>query len=96
MWTHPGPSGPDYPFFTELGDMEINTRIRGVLVSRANLNLGSGLVPLRERVDNPWVSLLALAFSYLCQSPFLNVGVFLCRVSGTLIAPHEGSPYLRM
>jgi hypothetical protein len=53
--------------------MEINTQIRGVLAHRADLNLGSGLVPPRERVDIPWVSLLGLALSYLCQSLFLNV-----------------------
>jgi hypothetical protein len=70
---HPGPSCPSCPFSTESGNTEINTQIRGVLAHRADPNLGSSLVPLRERVDNPWVSLLGLALSYLCQSLFLNV-----------------------
>jgi hypothetical protein len=52
--------------------------------------------PLRERVNNPWVNLLGLAFRYLCESPFHNIGMFLCRVLGGLVAPHGGSPYLRM
>jgi hypothetical protein len=56
-WMHPRPSCPDRPISTELGDMEINARIRGVLAPRADLSLGSGPVPLRERVDSPWVSL---------------------------------------
>jgi hypothetical protein len=48
---HPGPSCPDCPFFRELDDTEINTQIQGVLAPRADPNLGSGPVPLRERFD---------------------------------------------
>jgi hypothetical protein len=96
MWMRPGPGCLDYPFSTELGNTEINNRIRGVLAPRADPNLGTGLPPLTERVNSLWVSLLCLAFSYLCQSPFLNVGMLLCRVSGVLIAPCGVSPYLRM
>jgi hypothetical protein len=77
-----GSSCPNYPFSVELGDMELSTRIRGVLPFGADPNHGSGPVLLRERVDCPWVSLLGLAFSYLCQSPFLIVSMLLCRVSG--------------
>jgi hypothetical protein len=96
MWMHPGPSCHDRPFSVELGDTEINTRIRRVLAHGADLNLGSGSIPLRERVDNPWVRLLGPAFSYLCKSSFLNVSSFLCRVSGALAVPHGGPPYLRI
>jgi hypothetical protein len=61
------------PFSVELGNTRINTQIQGVLASRIHPNFGPGLIPYRERVDSPWVSLLGLAFSYLCQSPFPNV-----------------------
>jgi hypothetical protein len=91
-----GLSCPNRLFSAELGDTKINTRIQGVLVHRANLNLGSSLVPLREGVDNPCVSLLGLAFGYLCQSLSLNVHMSLRRVSGALATPRKGSPYLRM
>jgi hypothetical protein len=66
--------------------------------SWADLNLGSSSVPLREGVDNPSVSLVGLSFSYLCQSLFLNIRMFLHRVSSVLTAPRGGggSPYLRM
>jgi hypothetical protein len=53
MWKYPGPSCPNYPFSGELGDTEINTWILGVLAHWADLNLGSGQIPLREGVDNP-------------------------------------------
>jgi hypothetical protein len=61
---------------SDLG-VEINTRVQGVLAHGADLNLGSGPVPLREG-------------DYLCQFLFLNVCVFLCRISGMLTAPYEG------
>jgi hypothetical protein len=48
-----GPSCPDRPFSAELGDTEGNTRIQGVLTHGAELNIGSGQVPLREGVDSP-------------------------------------------
>jgi hypothetical protein len=85
-----GPSCPDRPFSTELYDTEINTWIQGVLARGAELNLGSGPVPLREGVNSPWVGLLGLTFGYLCQSLFLNVRMFLHRVSGALAMPHGG------
>jgi hypothetical protein len=62
MWMYPGPSCPDCPFSAELNDMEINTWVRGVLARGADLNLGSVSVPLRARVDSPWVSPLGLTF----------------------------------
>jgi hypothetical protein len=68
----------------------------GVLAPRADPNRGSGPVPLRERVDSSCVSLLGLAFSYLCPSPFLNVSMLLCSIPSELAAPRGGSPYLRM
>jgi hypothetical protein len=95
-WMLLGPSYPDSPFSMELGDTEINTQILGVLALGADLSLGSGPVPLSERVDCPWVSLPGLAFSYLCQSPFLDVSMLMCSVLSALTAPHGGSPYLRM
>jgi hypothetical protein len=70
-----GPSCPICPFSMELGRMEINTQVQGTLAPRINLNLGSGPVPLRERVDNLWMSLLGMALCYLYQSPFLNVSI---------------------
>jgi hypothetical protein len=36
------------------------------------------------------VSLPGLAFSYLCQPPFLDVSMFLGRVSSSLVAPCGG------
>jgi hypothetical protein len=60
---HPTPSCPDSPFSVKSGCTEIDTGIRRVLAPRADWNLGSGTTPLRERVDNLWVSLLALVFS---------------------------------
>jgi hypothetical protein len=95
MWMYPGPSYLDHPFSIELDDTEINSRMRGVFAHGADLNFGSGPVPLREGVDSPWVSPLGLAFGYLCQSLFLNVRVFLRRILGTLVAPHRGSPCRR-
>jgi hypothetical protein len=90
MWMNLGPSCLDHPFSAELGDTEINTRIQGVLSHWANLNLSSGPVTLREGVDSPWVSLLGLAFGYLCLSLFLNVHMFLRRISGVLAAFRGG------
>jgi hypothetical protein len=90
MWMNLGPSCLDHPFSAELGDTEINTRIQGVLAHWANLNLSSGPVTLREGVDSPWVSLLGLAFGYLCLSMFLNVHMFLHRISGVLAAFRGG------
>jgi hypothetical protein len=89
MWMYLGPSCPDRPF-SELGDTEINTRIHGVLAHGAVLNLGPGLVPLREGVDIPWVSPLKPAFGCLCQFRFHNIYVFLHRVSSVFTVPHGG------
>jgi hypothetical protein len=52
-WVYPGPSCPDRSFSTELDDAEIN----------ADQNSGPSLIPLREGVVNPWVSLLKLIFA---------------------------------
>jgi hypothetical protein len=84
------PSCPDYPFSEELGDTEINTRIRGVLAHGVILNLGDGHVSLREGVDSLWVSPLRPTFDCLYQFQFLNEYVFLRRVSGVLTMPHRG------
>jgi hypothetical protein len=48
IWIYPRPSCLDHPFSTELGNTDINTRIRGVLPHGADQSFGSGLVPLRE------------------------------------------------
>jgi hypothetical protein len=94
---YPGPSYPNHPFSTELGDTEINTWIRGVLAHGVDLNSGSGPVPLREGVDSPWVSPLEFTSIYLCQFLLLNACAFLRRISSMHAAPHgEGSSYLRM
>jgi hypothetical protein len=55
--------------------MEIPTRIRGVLALEANPSLVPSPVPRRERVERLWMTLLGLAFNYLCRSPFLNVSI---------------------
>jgi hypothetical protein len=76
MWLYPGPSCHDHPFFAELGDTEINTRTWGVLAHGADLNFGSGPVPLREGVKSPWVCPLELTLIYLCQFLLLRTRVF--------------------
>jgi hypothetical protein len=96
MWMYPRSSGPNRSFSEELDDMEINSQIHKVLPYGAILNLGTGPVPLREGVNCNWETPLGPTFSYMCQFWFLNVCVFLHRVSGVLTAPHGGSPYLRM
>jgi hypothetical protein len=90
MWMYLGPSCPDYPFPIGLGDVEINTRIQGVLAHGVDLNFGSGPIPLREGVDNPLVSPLEFTFVYLYQFLLLNACAFLRRVSGMHIAPRGG------
>jgi hypothetical protein len=95
-----GPSCPDSPFSVELVDAEINTLIwgrgGGVLAYGADLIFGSGPVPLREGVDDPWVSPLEFTFVYLHQFLLLNTCMFMCRVSGMHAVPcGGGSPYLR-
>jgi hypothetical protein len=64
------------------------TRIHRVLAHGVDLNLGISPTPLREGVDNPWASLLGPTLGCLCQSQFLNMFVFLRRVSGVFRAPH--------
>jgi hypothetical protein len=65
MWMYPTPCCPSHPFSAELGDMEINSRVRRVLAHGADLNLGSSPVPLGEGVDGPLVSPLEL-LAYVC------------------------------
>jgi hypothetical protein len=48
---YPRPSCPNYSFFEELGDTEINTQIHRFLAHGADLNRGVGPAPLREGVD---------------------------------------------
>jgi hypothetical protein len=95
MWMYLGPSCPDRPFSAELGDTKISTQIWGVLAHGADLNFGSNPAPLREGVDNPWVSLLEFTFIYLYQFLLLNAHAFLHTVLGMHAAPYGGSPYLR-
>jgi hypothetical protein len=83
IWMYPGPSCPDRPFSIELNDMEINTWIRGVLTHGADQNFGFGLVPLREWVLSPCVSLLKLTFVCLYQFQFLSTYAFLHRILDT-------------
>jgi hypothetical protein len=94
---YPRPRCPDRPFSTKLYGMEINTEIHGVPALGVGQNLGSSLIPLREGVHNPWVSLLELTSICLCQFLLPNTYAFLCRILGTRTAPHGGgSPYLRI
>jgi hypothetical protein len=51
MWMPQGLSCPDCPFFIESSNMEIPTRIRGVLALEANPSLVPSPVPRRERVE---------------------------------------------
>jgi hypothetical protein len=91
MRMYPGSSCPDRLFSVELDDTEINTQIpRGVLAHAVDQNIGSGPVPLRERVNIPWVSLLELTFVCLCQFLLLKAYAFLCRILGTCAAPRGG------
>jgi hypothetical protein len=86
---------PDCPFSEELGDTEVNTQVHEVLAHGVDPNLGTSPVPLREGIGNPWVSLLGPSFSYMCQFWFLNICVFLNRVSDMFTVARRGSPYLR-
>jgi hypothetical protein len=90
MWMYLGPSCPYRTLSEELGDTEVNTRVRGVLAHGAVSNLGANPVPLREGAGNPWVCPLRPSFSYLCQFWFLNICVFLRRVSGVFTTAHGG------
>jgi hypothetical protein len=45
-----GPSCPNRSFSIELGDVEIDARIRGILVRGDNQNSGPSPIPLREGV----------------------------------------------
>jgi hypothetical protein len=76
MRMYPGPSCPDRPCSTELGDTKINTRIRGILAHRADMNFSFGSVPLREGVECLWVSSLKLILVYLCQFLLLKAHMF--------------------
>jgi hypothetical protein len=51
---------------------------------------GSNPVPLRERVESPWVSPLELTFVYLCQFLLLNACTLLHRIWGMHAAPPQG------
>jgi hypothetical protein len=62
MWMYLGLGCPDRSFSAELDDTEINAQIQGILVHGANQNSGPSLVPLREGVISPWVSLVKLIF----------------------------------
>jgi hypothetical protein len=96
MWMYPGSSCLDHPFSTELDDTEINTRIQGVLTHGADLNFGSGPVPLREGVKIPWVSLLELILIYLCQFLLLKTRTFFSAQDLRYACiTLWGSPYLR-
>jgi hypothetical protein len=96
MWMYLGPSCPDCPFSLELDDTEINTLIQGVHARGADMNVVSSLAFLRERVNSSLVSLFELTSVCLCQFLLLSAYALLCRVLGTCVAPHMGSPYLRV
>jgi hypothetical protein len=76
--------------------MEINTRIHRVLAPGADLNPMASPAPLREAVDNTWVSPLGPILGCLCQFWFLNAFMLLRRVSSVLEGPRVESPYPRM
>jgi hypothetical protein len=71
MWMYPRPSCPDRPFPTELGDMEINTRIQGGPCSwgQSEFWLRSG--PFKERGRQP-LGESAQAHFHLLVSVFLS------------------------
>jgi hypothetical protein len=75
--------------------MEINTQSHRVLAHEADLNPAVGPAPLREGVDNTWVSPFGLIFGCLYQFQFVNAFMLLHRVSSVLTVLHRGSPYLR-
>jgi hypothetical protein len=91
MWMYPGPSCLNHPFSVELGDTEINTRIRRILAHGADQNFGSGPIPLiREGVKSPCMGSLEFSFVSLCQFLLLNSCAFLRRILGTHAVPHGG------
>jgi hypothetical protein len=92
MWMYRRPSCPDCPFSEGLGDTEINTRIQGVLAHGAYLNFGSDPVPLKERVESPWVSPLKLTFLYSFQFLLLKLCAFLRRISVGMRRPKRPWP----
>jgi hypothetical protein len=59
-------SCPDRPFSEDLGDTEVITRVREVLVHGAVMKIDVSPVPLMEGVDNPWVNSLGPTFDCLC------------------------------
>jgi hypothetical protein len=87
-----GASCPYRPFSNELGDVEINTRIYKVQAHGADLNPMVSPAPFREGVNGTRVSLLKPVFGCLRRFQFLNVLMFLCRVSGVLAVCHEALP----
>jgi hypothetical protein len=95
MWMYPGPGCPDRPVSKELGNKEINIWIHKALAHGVDLNSRAGPAPLREGVDNTWMSPLGPIFGCLCQFWFLNAFMLLCRVSCVLTVPHGESPYPR-
>jgi hypothetical protein len=54
MWVYLEPSCPDRSFFAELDDVEINARIRGVLVHGANQNSSPNLILFKGRGRQPF------------------------------------------
>jgi hypothetical protein len=56
-------------------------------VLEANLSPGPHPVPLWERVESLWVSLLGLSFAHLCQSPLLNISIPMQGLSRASDAP---------
>jgi hypothetical protein len=69
VWMYPGPSCLDCPFFEELDDAEINTRIHRVPAHGIDLSPRVGLAHLREGVDITRVSLSAFTFC-ICAIQF--------------------------
>jgi hypothetical protein len=65
MWMYLGPSCPDRPFFEELGNAEINTRVCKVLDNGVGLNPRDGPAPLRDGVASTRVSLFGSVFGSL-------------------------------
>jgi hypothetical protein len=53
MGRYPGPGCPDHSFQAELGDMEVNTRVRGILALGVNRRTSTGPVSKRKGVVIP-------------------------------------------
>jgi hypothetical protein len=62
MWRYSGPGCPDRSIQAELGDVEVNTHVWGILALGVNRRTSPSPISLREGVVSPRVTPLELAF----------------------------------